>query len=274
MQSPWAFHDLTTATSDNDAINVASADLFWGRDCRDHSSQSKDETHDEIRNARNRCPDPIRLYGHKRWGIRRKDGHPLQFLRQPAHANHERPTDALRPTSRRTLHGALVPLSKTIVRPHVLAGPGRNTPRRPFVAFAFAALAACSGTTSTEIAAPANLGEADPAPAFVAEVFDSVCIATLPTYAGATTRLETLGFTPAASGTYYNGRDNISVKLIGSPATECSVVWGVGNDPRTHLARYRDALMEREPLDLSTASFNFSGDLNGIAYFNTRTSAN
>ena len=74
--------------------------------------------------------------------------------------------------------------------------------------------------------------------------------------------------------TMYDGRNNLSVKLLGNPTNECSVVWGVRSDPVAHLRAYRAAMMAREPLDLSTSTFQPSGTLDGVTYFNTRSAAN
>lgn len=147
-------------------------------------------------------------------------------------------------------------------------------------AIVLSGLIACAGTEPTARVVNvafdpnSNLGSADPSPAFVAQVFDTVCLKTRPTYQGADAALTSLGFAPAGTGTYFDGRHNMSVKLLGTPANACSIVWGVANDPADHLTGYRDAMMAREPLDLSTASFRTTGTRDGVTYFNTRSTAN
>lgn len=133
-------------------------------------------------------------------------------------------------------------------------------------------LSACVGTDAAT-SAPGTLGTADPSGAFVAEVYDKACIAPRPDYAATPAALTALGFAQADTGTFYDGRHNLSVKLIDGPNQQCSVVWGVKSNPSAHLSAFREALMAREPLDLSTASFKRAGELNGAQYFNTRTSA-
>lgn len=137
-------------------------------------------------------------------------------------------------------------------------------------------LAAAAVATALAGCVPASVegpGQRDPAPALVAEVFDRACVKTLPDFGAAPAALAALGFAPGQTGTYYNGRDDISVKLIpGSPA-ECSVVWGVRNAPAQQLEAYAAALRAREPLDLSTARLGTPRTIGGVTYFNTRTSA-
>lgn len=267
MQWPWAVHHINTAAIDIGRINDASADLFGGLRRFLNSALSKDQNDEKDCTYTGCDRGTIGLHGNKRRRVCRADGHSVKQLWQRAYANSERPANALRSTNGRTFHGALTAAGQTA---YALISTGRQRlGARSFAFGAMISLAACAGT---ETLAPSQLGSADPRPAFVAEVFDTVCLQTRPSYDAAAARLTAFGFSQAATGTYYNGRDNLSVKLLGTPAEECSVVWGVRNDPAAYLTAYRNAMKAREPLDLSTSTFRPAGTLDGVTYFNTRSS--
>lgn len=113
--------------------------------------------------------------------------------------------------------------------------------RRPLLVLpVLAIVAGCMQVPQSPTAGP---GPQNADPRVAAQVFNSACLESGPAFANTPAALATLPFTQnARTGTFYHNSQNMSVKLQGSPANACSIVFGTTANPAQTLVAFGQRL--------------------------------
>lgn len=149
----------------------------------------------------------------------------------------------------------------------------QNAPKTAIKAIALCSALLVAGCATTPVSQNAGPGSVDADPALAAQIFNDVCLNGGPAFSAAPAAVATFPFTQSAgTGTYFHNTQNLSVKLIGTPANECSIVFAVSTDPVQKLVTFMETLNAIAPDDDSTVSLGDTRGPDGKTYLNARLS--
>lgn len=134
-----------------------------------------------------------------------------------------------------------------------------------FFACAAAFLAACDGPGSHIARDDIGPGPKLLDPLLPGEVFAQICLTEYPNLQAARNKSVSSGFTPdSTTGTYYNNRSNISVKIT---EDECSLVFGSKDEPDVVIPRLAKGTVNFVPNPPRNISITSRMENDGLRYY-------